>query len=130
MKSYRAVSRLVVVILVTILSGCAQPPVHNETVDAKFMAIPLGTKGRLLDADLSSYLVSPVGDTNFIAFDAGTVLTGLQQAKQKGKMTWPLNLFCRNPVNVSFCKERIHVHTQVRRSDSKFVPQGHFLRGA
>lgn len=35
---------------------------------------------------MSSYLLSPVGDTNFIALDTGTVLTGLQQAKQKGSL--------------------------------------------
>ena len=79
MKRYLDVSRLVVVILIVImLSGCARPPVHYETVDAKFMAIPLGTKGGLIEADLSSNLLAPVGDMNFIAFDAGTVLAGLQ----------------------------------------------------
>ena len=56
----------------------------DRRIDAKFVVIPLGTKGGLIEADLSSYLVSPVGDTNFIAFDAGTVMTGLQQAKRKG----------------------------------------------
>ncbi len=87
MKKYRIVSHLVIVILVVImLSGCARPSVHYETGDEKFMVIPLGTKGGLIEANLSSYLLSPVGDTNFIAFDAGTVLAGLQQAKQKGSL--------------------------------------------
>jgi 3',5'-cyclic-nucleotide phosphodiesterase len=85
MRRYFDVFRIVVCILVVITcSGCARRPLHPEAADAKFVVIPLGTKGGLTEADLSSYLVAPVGDTNFIAFDAGTLLTGLHRARQKG----------------------------------------------
>lgn len=87
MKRYRDIARRVVVMLIIIMvSGCARPPVQHETGAAKFMAIPLGTKGGLREADLSSYLLAPAGETNFIALDAGTLLTGLQHAKQHGSL--------------------------------------------
>jgi 3',5'-cyclic-nucleotide phosphodiesterase len=85
MKRNLVVLRIfIVVLIVVIFSGCARLLVRHETVDAKFIAIPLGTKGGLIESDLSSYLLAPAGDTNFIALDAGTLLAGLRQAKQKG----------------------------------------------
>jgi len=110
MKSYRDVSHLVVVMsIVIMLSVCARPPVHYETGDAKFMAIPLGTKGGLIESDLSSYLLSPVGDTNFIALDAGTILAGLQQAKQKGSLQG-IEIPADSPLNL----EGVVIHHHIK----------------
>lgn len=69
------------------ISGCDQKLRYETTDKAKFEVIPLGTKGGLLESDLSSYLVSPAGKTNFIAFDAGTLMTGLLEAKKKGSFS-------------------------------------------
>jgi len=87
MKRYIDVSRIFMVMLIVIIFfGCARLTVQHETADAKFIAIPLGTKGGLIETDLSSYLLAPAGDTNFIALDAGTLLAGLQKAKQSGSL--------------------------------------------
>ncbi len=87
MKRYVDVFRLIVISLIAIIfSGCAPLAIQNDTGGAKFMVIPLGTKGGLIEADLSSYLISPAGDTDFIAFDAGTILSGLQQARVQGSL--------------------------------------------
>jgi 3',5'-cyclic-nucleotide phosphodiesterase len=41
----------------------------------------------LTEANLSSYLLAPIGSTEFVALDAGTLLTGLQQARSKGNFS-------------------------------------------
>ncbi|WP_336516819.1 3',5'-cyclic-nucleotide phosphodiesterase [Pollutibacter soli] len=49
-----------------------------------FTVIPLGVKGGGDESNLSSYLVAPAGDSNFICLDAGTVRAGIQYAIKKG----------------------------------------------
>lgn len=100
-ESYTGMKKQLIITFFSIIlfsgSVCASddPSISNENgkltenekrSDAKFVVIPLGTKGGLVESNLSSYLVSPLGDTNFIAFDAGTVMTGLKQAKRKGSL--------------------------------------------
>jgi 3',5'-cyclic-nucleotide phosphodiesterase len=53
----------------------------------QFVAIALGTAGGLTEANLSSYLLAPAGSTEFVALDAGTLLTGLQHANRKGNLS-------------------------------------------
>ena len=45
-----------------------------------FTVIPLGVKGGLDEANLSSYMVAAKGSTNYICLDAGTINAGLQKA--------------------------------------------------
>jgi 3',5'-cyclic-nucleotide phosphodiesterase len=45
-----------------------------------FKVVPLGVKGGLDEANLSSYLVAANGTTNYISLDAGTINAGLQKA--------------------------------------------------
>jgi len=45
-----------------------------------FTIIPLGVKGGLDEANLSSYMVAAKGSSNYICLDAGTINTGLQKA--------------------------------------------------
>ncbi len=91
MKAYPQITRLSVVILISIILSacCASPPVQQQAIpeDAAFMAIPLGTKGGLNEADLSSYLLAPAGSTDFIALDAGTLFAGLQKAVEYGSLS-------------------------------------------
>lgn len=96
-------------LIVIMFFGCARPPVHHETVDAKFIAIPLGTKGGLNEADLSSYLLAPAGSTNFIAFDAGTLLAGLRQAKQKGSLQ-DIEIPADSPLSLEGVVMHHHIH--------------------
>lgn len=49
--------------------------------DASFVVVPLGVNGGLTEDNLSSYLLAPKGETNFIALDAGTLFAGLRQAR-------------------------------------------------
>jgi 3',5'-cyclic-nucleotide phosphodiesterase len=55
--------------------------------DPQFVTIALGTAGGLTEANLSSYLLAPAGSTEFVALDAGTLLTGLQHAQRKGNLS-------------------------------------------
>jgi 3',5'-cyclic-nucleotide phosphodiesterase len=48
------------------------------------VTIALGTAGGLTEANLTSYLLAPSGTFDFVALDAGTLLTGLEQANRKG----------------------------------------------
>ena len=59
----------------------------NETSGLRFVTIILGTTGGLMEGNLSSYLLAPAGETDFIALDAGTILTGLQQAVKLGSFS-------------------------------------------
>ena len=54
--------------------------------EVQFVTIALGTAGGLTEANLSSYLLAPAGSTEFVALDAGTLLTGLHQAQRKGNL--------------------------------------------
>jgi 3',5'-cyclic-nucleotide phosphodiesterase len=54
--------------------------------EPQFVTIALGTAGGLTEANLSSYLLAPIGSTEFVALDAGTLLTGLQRANTKGNL--------------------------------------------
>jgi cAMP phosphodiesterase len=49
-----------------------------------FKIIPLGVKGGLDEANLSSYLVAAGGSENYICLDAGTLNAGLQKIGNKG----------------------------------------------
>lgn len=50
-------------------------------LENKFSVIMLGTKGGLVENDLSCYLVAKYGDNNFVALDAGTLASGLRLKK-------------------------------------------------
>ncbi len=54
--------------------------------EPKFTVIALGVSGGLQEGDLPSYLLAQAGSHEFIALDAGTLLTGLQQAKIAGNL--------------------------------------------
>ena len=51
-----------------------------QTASTGFTVIPLGVRGGLDEANLSSYLVSAKGSSNYICLDAGTINAGLQKA--------------------------------------------------
>jgi 3',5'-cyclic-nucleotide phosphodiesterase len=51
-----------------------------QTTSTGFTVIPLGVKGGLDEANLSSYMVAAKGSNNYICLDAGTINAGLQKA--------------------------------------------------
>lgn len=51
-----------------------------QTASTGFTIIPLGVKGGLDEANLSSYMLAAKGSSNYICIDAGTINTGLQKA--------------------------------------------------
>ena len=51
-----------------------------QTASNGFTIIPLGVKGGLDEANLSSYMVAAKGSDNYICLDAGTINAGLQKA--------------------------------------------------
>jgi 3',5'-cyclic-nucleotide phosphodiesterase len=51
-----------------------------------FTVLPLGVKGGLDESNLSAYLVSSAGSSNFICIDAGTIYSGLTVARKKGNI--------------------------------------------
>ena len=54
--------------------------VKAQTTLTGFTVIPLGVKGGLDEANLSSYMVAAKGSSNYICLDAGTINAGLQKA--------------------------------------------------
>lgn len=53
---------------------------QSQTTSTGFSIIPLGVKGGLDEANLSSYMVAAKGSNNYICLDAGTIHAGLQKA--------------------------------------------------
>ena len=86
MHVWLTLSRLVFVwLVVTSVSGDvrADPP-QPGAASAKFVTIVLGAAGGLSEDNLTSYLLAPVGESRFIALDAGTLLAGIRVAKARG----------------------------------------------
>ena len=79
-------AKLVLVFLVmTLVSGTgrAEPP-SPDAASTKFLSIVQGAAGGLSEDNLTSYLLAPVADTRFIALDAGTLLSGIRVAIDRG----------------------------------------------
>jgi len=57
---------------------------RHGAASAKFVTIVLGAAGGLSEDNLTSYLLAPVGETHFIALDAGTLLSGIRVAINRG----------------------------------------------
>lgn len=53
-------------------------------LEPRFTCIPLGVEGGLNESNLPAYLLACRGTSDFICLDAGTLLTGLRIAHQKG----------------------------------------------
>ena len=51
-----------------------------QSISSGFTIIPLGVKGGLDEANLSSYMMAAKGSSNYICLDAGTINAGLQKA--------------------------------------------------
>jgi len=49
-----------------------------------FRCIPLGVEGGLTESNLSAYLLAPIGSSDFVCLDAGTLLSGLKVARASG----------------------------------------------
>ena len=58
----------------------------TEANNPQFVTIPLGTAGGLNEGNLSAYLLAPLGESDFIALDAGTIFSGLQRAEELGSL--------------------------------------------
>jgi 3',5'-cyclic-nucleotide phosphodiesterase len=68
------------IILLGALLLCIGLDVKAQTTSTGFTVIPLGVKGGLDEANLSSYMVAAKGSSNYICLDAGTINAGLQKA--------------------------------------------------
>ena len=71
--------RLPIILLWALLLGRGLD-VKAQTTSTGFTVIPLGVKGGLDEANLSSYMVAAKGSNNYICLDAGTINAGLQKA--------------------------------------------------
>jgi len=54
-----------------------------EKAPRYFRCIPLGVEGGLIESNLPAYLLAPIGSTDFVCLDAGTLLAGLRVARAK-----------------------------------------------
>ncbi len=62
-----------------------------------FTIVPLGVKGGLDESNLSSYMVAPMGQENYICLDAGTLYAGIRAAVAEHTFTGPIaNVLRRN----------------------------------
>lgn len=71
--------RLPIILLGALLLGRGLD-VKAQTTSTGFTVIPLGVKGGIDEANLSSYMVAAKGSSNYICLDAGTINAGLQKA--------------------------------------------------
>jgi len=71
------VSRSIIISLFLIIHSIG---VRAQSISSGFTIIPLGVKGGLDEANLSSYMVAAKGSSNYICLDAGTIHAGLQKA--------------------------------------------------
>lgn len=56
----------------------------HEVGPEKFTSIALGTAGGVFDDNLTSFLLAPARSSDFIALDAGVLLTGIRRAVEMG----------------------------------------------
>ena len=78
-------SLVLLMLLMTVVRGDGQASLPDSgSPSPQFVTIVLGTAGGLHEANLTSYLLAPIGERRFIALDAGTVLSGLQVAIRMG----------------------------------------------
>lgn len=68
------------ILLFLIISLHIGKNIAAQTTSTGFTVIPLGVKGGLDEANLSSYMVAAKGSRNYICLDAGTINAGLQKA--------------------------------------------------
>lgn len=70
--------------IIIFLAVLSSKTLATETENPQFVTIPLGTTGGLDEGNLSAYLLAPIEENDFIALDAGTIFSGLQQAVELG----------------------------------------------
>ena len=82
--------------------GCAgvQETLDREYSDARFVSIVLGAGGGLSEGNLSAYLLAPVGSSDFICLDAGTIHDGILKAHARGSFSDVDIPMGRSPVGV------------------------------
>ncbi len=56
----------------------------NTDLKPAFTWIPLGVEGGLDESSLSAHLIAPIGSTDYICLDAGTLFSGLKVANRNG----------------------------------------------
>ena len=86
MKPHRIRYNTLIILCCTVLILFGYAERDSIAKENRFVSIVLGTAGGLTEGNLSSYLLAPSGSTDFIALDAGTLLTGLQKANRKGNL--------------------------------------------
>jgi 3',5'-cyclic-nucleotide phosphodiesterase len=80
-KSFNLIRTISIIVIILFTSiSC----ISEDTNRPKFKSVVLGSGGGLSEEDLTSYLLSPINDNNFIALDAGTIYYGIRKASQRG----------------------------------------------
>jgi 3',5'-cyclic-nucleotide phosphodiesterase len=70
-----------------------------ENAPRYFRCIPLGVEGGLIESNLPAYLLAPIGSTDFVCLDAGTLLAGLRVARANGCFSdIPMPLDCPDSI--------------------------------
>jgi len=69
-------------LVTTMVRGSLEEAVANAP--RYFRCIPLGVEGGLIESNLPAYLLAPIGSTDFVCLDAGTLLAGLRVARANG----------------------------------------------
>ena len=69
--------RIIFICFISLTNGIN---IAAQNAKTGFTVIPLGVKGGLDEANLSSYMLAAKGSSNYICLDAGTINAGLQKA--------------------------------------------------
>ena len=80
-KLIRTISTIVVLLFISV--SCY----GEDVIQPKFKAIVLGSAGGLSEDNLTSYLLSPINENNFIALDAGTIFYGIKKSIERGSFS-------------------------------------------
>ncbi len=76
-----------------------------------FRCIPLGVEGGLIESNLPAYLLAPIGSTDFVCLDAGTLLAGLRVARANGCFSdTPIPSDCADSIEGWVLRHRIKAY--------------------
>src|SRR5262245_26500774 len=91
--------RFVTLALLVALAACTTTPPRVEKT-AAFRCVVIGCQGGLYEDALSCTLVAPATTSTFVALDAGTLLSGIRRARERGTIAFEGD-------DVAFLRERV-----------------------
>ena len=77
------------------------------SASAQFKIVPLGVMGGIDESNLSAYMLAPIGSSNYICLDAGTLHAGIEKAIANKVFNIPADQVLRRYIKAYFIS---HAH--------------------